>query len=51
MLRNFWKASRTMILSPVALFLAVLFLPILIVSDNIPIFQQFLDFLNQNDGF
>ncbi len=51
MFRKFYQASRVMILSPVALFLAVLFLPILIVSDNIPIFQSFLDFLYQNDSF
>ena len=50
MIRKVWNASRVIMLTPVALFLAILFLPILIVSDNIPIFQQILDLLHQNDS-
>ncbi|TWI53944.1 hypothetical protein [Halalkalibacter nanhaiisediminis] len=49
MIRKTWHASRTMLLSPVALVLTILFLPALLVTD-IPTLQQFFDFIHQNDS-
>ncbi|NEU32161.1 hypothetical protein GN156_15525 [bacterium LRH843] len=50
MIRNIWNASRVMMLSPIAAFLAVLFLPVLALNENIPLFQQCLEFIHQNDS-
>lgn len=45
MLHTILHGSRVMMLTPFAFLLAVLFLPILIVSDNIPLFQSFVEYL------
>ncbi|NEU32162.1 hypothetical protein GN156_15530 [bacterium LRH843] len=50
MIRKMWNASRVMMLSPVAAFLAVLLLPVLMVTDDVPLLQQLLEFIHQNDG-
>lgn len=50
MVRKIWNASRVMLLSPVALVLTVLILPVLILTDNVPILQQLLEYIHQNDN-
>ncbi|WP_368505870.1 hypothetical protein AB3N04_09955 [Alkalihalophilus sp. As8PL] len=42
-----YEALRIMTLSPIALLLTILFLPILLATDNIPLLQQMFDYLNQ----
>ncbi len=50
MIRKTWQAIRVMALSPVALVLTILFLPVLIATENIPLLQQFFDYIHQNDS-
>ena len=50
MLRKVWYASRVMLLTPAVVLLTILFLPVLIVTENIPLLQQFFEFIHQNDS-
>ncbi|MCM3715814.1 hypothetical protein [Halalkalibacter oceani] len=49
MLKKMMNPFRVMLLTPVGLLLAVLVLPVLIATDDVPLLQQFFEYLHQYD--
>ncbi|BAB04262.1 hypothetical protein P4637_17920 [Halalkalibacterium halodurans] len=45
MAKIFWQGARIMILTPVGLVLTALFLPVLLFTDQIPLLQDFFEFI------